>query len=171
MVLTCSLLPATLSTPEVIGWAAKPLSVCKPDRLGPVNLVTTGRLLIGFRSTTPTPIWEVSVPQWSMCPARRLRNWCLRLVKIQTPTWLIVTISVVSLHLWLRLMSPALTEEHLLSPIGRTREHIFLSITSRTRLEPTRLPPQVRRRSRLLGAKARLAEARRGSQRLTVLMT
>src|SRR5215472_6929631 len=59
MVPTCSWSPVTHSTPAVIGWAAKRLSVCKAARLGPVSLPTIGCLLIGFRSITVTPIWAV----------------------------------------------------------------------------------------------------------------
>src|SRR6516162_5078080 len=55
MVLTCSWSPVTRSIRAVIGWAAKRLSACKPDRLLPVSLPTIGRLLFACRLLKPIP--------------------------------------------------------------------------------------------------------------------
>ena len=56
---------------------------------------------------------------------------CSRSAKIRMPTWLIATISVVSLHRSPRLMSLELTEGHRLLLTTPAREHILLFITSR----------------------------------------
>ena len=79
--LTCLWSRVTRSTRAAIGWVAKQLSGCKPDRLGPVSLPTTGRLPIGSRSITAIPILAVSARLWSMCLELRLRSLVLALGK------------------------------------------------------------------------------------------
>ena len=105
--------------------------------------LTIGCQQTGSRSTTPIPIWAVSARQWSMCLELRLRSLCLLLAKIRMLIWLIATISAGSLHLWPRLMSLELTEEHQLSHITPARERILAFIMTPARSGPTKLRQQI----------------------------
>ena len=108
---------------------------------GPANLPITGRQPTGSLSTTRIPILAVSARRWSMCPEPRLRSLCLRSAKIRTLTWLIAIISAVSLRLWPRLMSLALTEEHQLSRTTPVREHISGFITMSGTIRAYKITP------------------------------
>src|SRR5438132_4577993 len=85
MALTCLWLRGTRLTPEAIGWVAKPLFGCKPDRLGPACPPIIGRLLIGSVSTMATPTLAASAPRWLTCLELRLLSSCLPWAKIAMP--------------------------------------------------------------------------------------
>src|SRR6516164_5451981 len=53
-------------TRAVIGWAAKPLSVCKRGQFGAASQPIIGRLRTGSRSIIAIPILEASARRWSM---------------------------------------------------------------------------------------------------------
>ena len=162
MGLTCSWSRAIRSAPEAFGAAAKQSFACKPGQLGPVNLPTTGRRPIGSRSTGATRTWAALARRWSMCLELRLHSWCLLSAKIRMPTWLIATISAVSLDLWPKLMSLEPTEGRPLSRTTPARERILLFITKPARSGPTELRPQIRPQSYSPGATVRAAAARPG---------
>ena len=75
---TCLSLPGTRLIRAATGWAAKQLSACKPARLLPVSLPTTGHLPIGSRSIKATPIWAGSARCSLTCQELPLRSSCLR---------------------------------------------------------------------------------------------
>src|SRR5215468_1144978 len=76
MAQTCLSSQETPSIRVATGWVAKPLSVCRPDRHGRVNLPTTGRLAIGSVLITVIPIWAVLAQPSSMYPELHLRSLC-----------------------------------------------------------------------------------------------
>src|SRR5438876_2038139 len=79
MELTCLLLRATLSQArETHGVVAKRLFVSRLDQ----SLAVFGRLLIGNRSITPTPISVVAAPSLLTRRGLVLRNWCSPLAKL-----------------------------------------------------------------------------------------
>src|SRR6266496_379033 len=98
MELTCLWLRATLSqAPETHGVVVKPLFVSRLDR----SLAVFGRLLIGNRSITATPISVVAAPLTTTRRALRLRRWCSRWVKMASPTCLTATVWGALARRWL----------------------------------------------------------------------
>jgi hypothetical protein len=152
MAQTCLSSQGTPSIRAATGWVAKPLSVCRRDRHGRVNLPTTGHLAIGSILITVTPIWAVLAQPSSMYPELHLRSLCSRWAKIAMLICLTATISAVFPVPRTRRMWAELTEAYPLSPTAPAREHILVFIMTPARSGPTRLLRQIRLRSRLAGA-------------------
>src|SRR4029077_12420787 len=167
MAQTCLSSQGTPSIQAATGWAVKPLSVCRRDRHGRVNLPTTGRLRIGSVSITAILISEASARRSSMCLELHLRSLCSLWEKIAMLTCSTAIISAVFPGPLTRLTWEELTEGYLLSLTIRAKERILVFITTPAGSGPIRLLRQIRLRSRLAGAKIRTGAARPGSRRPT----
>jgi hypothetical protein len=146
MARTCLSSQGTPSIRAATGWVAKPLSVCRRDRHGRVNLPTTGRLAIGSVSTTPTPILAALAQLLSMYQELHLRSLCSRWAKIATPICSTATISAVFPVPRTRRMWAGSTEEHQLSLITPVRERTLAFTTMRVPSGPTELLQRVHQR-------------------------
>src|SRR5207237_6393372 len=122
MELTCLLLRATLSQArETHGVVAKRLFVSRLDQ----SLAVFGRLLIGNRSITVTPISVVAAPPLLTRRELRLRNWCSRWAKMASPTYLIATAWEALARRWLKTAFLVMSGVNLRAVTKRPIEHIL----------------------------------------------
>src|SRR5438477_8903058 len=141
MELTCLLLRATLSQArEIHGVVAKRLFVSRLDQ----SLAVFGRLLIGNRSITPTPISVVAAPPLLTRRELRLRNWCSRWAKMASPTYLTATVWGALARRWLQKAFLLLSGVNQPPLTTRAREHILFFIAKTTLLQLIKLLPRIR---------------------------